>query len=272
MTEITAYQHGQPSWADLSTTDPAGGRAFYAELFGWEANDVPAGEGVVYTMFTKGGKDAAALSGMRDDQKAAGMHPVWNLYVTVSDVDATAAKVEQAGGKILAPPFDVLDSGRMATIQDPSGAILNLWQAGTSIGAEVRDEPGSLSWVELLSHDPEAAKAFFAEVFSWRAEEVDMPSGPYTLFYLGERTAGGMSRIQPEWGDFPSTWYPYFEVADADLAVKRAEELGGSVEVPLQTVPMAGRFAMLHDPQGSHFWVITSEPTGGEAGQDGGAG
>src|SRR5262245_32792640 len=52
MTEITAYQHGQPSWADLSTPDPDGGRAFYSALFGWEANDVPAGEGVVYTMFT----------------------------------------------------------------------------------------------------------------------------------------------------------------------------------------------------------------------------
>ncbi len=70
-----------------------------------------------------------------------GQPPVWSSYVTVDDADATAAKVREAGGTVIAEPMDVMDLGRMAIFMDPTGAAFGIWQPATMKGAELVNEP-----------------------------------------------------------------------------------------------------------------------------------
>src|SRR5205085_7444081 len=109
MGERTEHAPGSFSWADLGTTDAEGAKAFYTELFGWEAEDLPAGEGMTYTMLRKGGLEVAALYRLRQE----GAPPAWLSYVTVADADAAAEKVLELNGTQIAEPMDGMEAGRM---------------------------------------------------------------------------------------------------------------------------------------------------------------
>ncbi len=81
------------------------------------------------------------------------MPPVWNSYVSVADVDSSAARARELGADVHAPPFDVMDAGRMAVLRDPQGAFVMLWQPGTTFGAELVNAPGAWCWNELYTAD-----------------------------------------------------------------------------------------------------------------------
>ena len=106
-------------------------------------------------MFQMRGKPVGAAYTMRPEEKQGGAPPHWNSYVTVANVDESAKKAASLGGKIFAPPFDVMDAGRMAVVQDPTGAVFQIWQKKRSIGAEILNEPGALCWTELTTSDHE---------------------------------------------------------------------------------------------------------------------
>src|SRR4051794_16638978 len=110
---------GNFCWFELMTTDGEAAKQFYTSLFGWTIADVPAGPDMVYTLLKLGEKDAAALYPMNKEQLGQGIPPNWMTYVSVASADESAKKAEQLGGKIFMAPFDVMDAGRMALIQDP---------------------------------------------------------------------------------------------------------------------------------------------------------
>src|SRR5947208_458155 len=103
MGERTQYTPGTFSWADLSTTDQDAAKGFYGELFGWEYTDNPVGDGAVYSMATVDGKSVAAISGQPEQQREAGVPPMWNSYVTVASADDAAAKAGELGANVHAP-------------------------------------------------------------------------------------------------------------------------------------------------------------------------
>lgn len=255
MSERTEYAHGTPSWADVQTNDQAKAKEFYGQLFGWQFvdEDIPDSGGAVYSMAQRNGRDVAAISALPDDQAKMGVPPHWNSYVTVDDVEATAATAEAAGGTVLAPPFDVMDAGRMAVIADPTGAIILPWQAKGNIGAGLVNEPGALCWTELMSPDIPKAAEFYKAVFGWDSETHDSPEMSYTEFSLdGQSIAGAMNPPMP---GMPPAWGVYFAVDDADATTERTKELGGSVmREPFDIA--AGRLAVLADPQGAVFMVL----------------
>jgi predicted enzyme related to lactoylglutathione lyase len=86
------YEPGTFCWVDLATTDPEGAKAFYGELFGWEAEDMPAGEAGTYTMLRLGGDEVCALYEMGTEQREQGVRPRWFSYVSVEDADATVSR------------------------------------------------------------------------------------------------------------------------------------------------------------------------------------
>jgi predicted enzyme related to lactoylglutathione lyase len=252
MGERTSHKPGTVSWADLSTSDPEGAKSFYSALMGWEIEDLPAGEGMVYSMARLGGRDAAAITGGR-----MGEPPHWNVYVTVESAGDAAAKARELGGNIVMGPFDVFDSGRMAVLQDPTGAFVMAWEPRQSIGAEVVNVAGALTWADLITPDPESSKSFYGEWLGWTFQE--MPeSGGYNVIFNGERANGGVLPRRPEMGDIPPAWMPYFGTADLDAGVARVGELGGHVLSPPQQVPQ-GRFAVVADPQGAAFSIWAGE-------------
>jgi predicted enzyme related to lactoylglutathione lyase len=115
-------KHGRFSWNELLTTDPEGAKEFYGQIFGWTTQEMPMGDST-YTIVKVGDKDVGGI--MPIPPHAAGMPPAWGAYVTVVDVDATAALAEKLGGKICIPPTDIPTIGRFTVIQDPQGAILS---------------------------------------------------------------------------------------------------------------------------------------------------
>jgi hypothetical protein len=138
MVEKSKHDPGTFCWVELATSDGAAAKKFYTSLFGWTVDDVPGGGGI-YTMLQKNGKDAGALYQLGPEQQ--GVPPHWNSYVCVQSADGTAAVAKKLGGNIIMEPFDIMEHGRMAVVQDPTGAVFSLWQPKGHIGAQVVNEP-----------------------------------------------------------------------------------------------------------------------------------
>lgn len=260
MDAIEKHQPGTFSWVDLATIDANAAKKFYTALFGWEAVDTPAGPDMVYTMLQLEGKPVAALYEMSPEQRDQSIPPHWMSYVTVENIDSVIARVRELNGTVIAEPFHVFDSGRMGLFQDPTGAVLALWQPKEHIGAHYKNIPGSLCWNELATNDREKAKDFFTRLFGWNADTAEMTGIIYTSFKIGEMPVGGMYQMGEDMGNMPSHWLPYFSVEDCDAFVEKAVELGGKVLMPPSDVPKTGRFAVLQDPQGGAFAVIKLIP------------
>jgi predicted enzyme related to lactoylglutathione lyase len=246
MGERTSYAPGTFSWAELVTGDADAAKAFYTAVFGWEYRDTPIGDGMVYSTALVDGLAAAALFASTEQP------PHWNCYVTVESVDETARRARELGANLLAEPFDVMDAGRMAVIADPTGAALALWEPRGHIGASVVNQPGALTWNDLVTPDPDAAADFYASLFGWTTMEIP-DSGGYKVIRNGERSNGG---IPPRQEGAPTAWLPYFGHADVDAAAARIGELGGRVLAGPMDIGM-GRIAGIADPQGAVFALWT---------------
>ena len=250
MPKIESYRPGTPSYVELVTADQRAAGEFYAGLFGWELAEVPLDDrGGFYLTASLQGDSVAGLSGQMPE--LAGHPAFWGVYLTVDDVDAAADRAVEAGGKVEAGPFDVMDLGRMVAIQDPTGARVNLWQPGTTIGTERANEPGTPVWNELVSPDLPSATAFYEKVLgvAWRTQP--MESGEYLTLLVEDRPVGGA--MPPMAEGMPPHWNVYFNVASVDETVATAERLGGRVVAPAFDVPGVGRMAVLADPQGGMF-------------------
>jgi uncharacterized protein len=256
MSTTATHAPGTFSWADLGTTDPAAAKRFYTGLFGWSFEDRPISNGEFYTIFEIGGKSVAALYDQMPDQRAAGFPPRWTSYVSVESADQAASRAAELGGTVVAPAFDVMEAGRMAVIQDPTGGVLALWEPRKFPGAGRLGEAGALCWNELCTRDPARAATFYGSLFGWAHEAMPMPGFEYTVFKRGDQPAGGAMPIQAEWGDMPPHWSVYFAVEDCDACAATATRLGGSVLTAPTDIPGVGRFAVLRDPQGANFSVL----------------
>jgi predicted enzyme related to lactoylglutathione lyase len=246
MGERDSYEHGTFSWTDLSTPDAQASKDFYGALFGWDFEDNPIPDGGVYVMARIGGRAAAAMFETTD------RHPAWASYVTVDDLDGTTARAGELGANVLAEPFDVMDVGRMSTIQDPTGAVLCLWEPRTSIGAEIVNGPGALSVTQLNTSDTEAAERFYSDLFGWRFDSVGTDEMPYWGIYRGDSMNAGMMPL-PDGAPAPSHWLVYFGSEDVDAAAEQIRSTGGTLMVEPMDVPPAGRILVAQDPQGAIF-------------------
>jgi uncharacterized protein len=251
MGERTQYTPGTFSWTDLNTTDQEAAKAFYSGLFGWEITDMPAGEGVNYSMAAIDGKWVGAISPQPQQQRDAGVPPAWNSYVSVKNVDETAARAAELGATVHAPPFDVLQAGRMAVVQDPQGAWFLLWQARDHIGAGLVNAPGALSWNELGSPDLEGSARFYGDLLGWTTTPVEGADPPYLVVNTADgHTNGGIRPPAPP--GTPPFWLVYFATADIEASVARVGELGGTVLLPPTDIGIA-LIAVIQDPQGAVF-------------------
>ncbi|PYQ18722.1 MAG: hypothetical protein DMF81_24045 [Acidobacteria bacterium] len=157
MAEVTRREPGQFCWPELATTDQPAAKAFYTSIFGWTTEDMPIGLGATYTMLKLRGLEVGAIYEQGKEEAGRDVPPHWNVYVSVVSADETAARARQLGPKVAAEPFDVTDAGRMAVVQDPSGASVCLWQGRRHMGARIVDEPGAMCWCELATTDPAPA-------------------------------------------------------------------------------------------------------------------
>ena len=259
----TTYLPGAPNWLDLGSPDVEATTAFYGSVFGWQFQSAGPDAGG-YGFFQLDGRTVAAVGPLTEE----GASPAWTVYFHTPDADALAKAVEQAGGTVRVGPDDVFTAGRMAGFTDPTGADFAVWQPGENAGLEAVTEPNTLTWVELYTTDAAAAKAFYDSVFSWRSEDMPMGEGMnYTVVSppaSGEDGPhGGIMQLGPEnlAAGSTSEWHPYFEVTDCDATFAAATQHGATVLFAPMDAPDIGRMAMLLDPSGAPFAVITSATT-----------
>jgi len=254
MSDAQGHAPGNFCWVEISTTDPGKAKLFYSQLFGWETEDVPAGP-TTYTLLKKRGKQIGGLYELTPDMQSQGTPSHWLSYVAVDSADAASKKAATLGGRVVVDAMDVMEHGRMAVLQDPTGATFAVWQSKEHKGAQVVNEPSAVCWTELATSDRKAAAKFYSGLFDWQGEEQNYGDTPYTMWMNGAAPTGGML----EMGEMPPHWMPYFQVEDCDAASAKAAKLGGSICVQPTDIPSIGRFAVLQDPTGATFSVIKME-------------
>ncbi|HYI96289.1 MAG TPA: VOC family protein [Bryobacteraceae bacterium] len=253
MPKVEKNLPGSFSWIELATTDQEGAKRFYTSLFGWDVIDHPMGPNEVYSTFQLQGLNVGATYSMRPEQRSQGVPSHWLLYIATPNADNTAARAKELGANILAPAFDVFDMGRMAVIQDPTGAAFAVWQAYKSEGLEIVGEINTLSWADLSTNNVENAKRFYKDLFGWKVEVGEKDPTGYMHIQNGDVMIGGIPPSKYRDPGTPPFWMIYFAVTDCDAVTAKAKELGGAVYMPPSTMEDVLRIAILADPQGGVF-------------------
>lgn len=248
---------GEFNWIDLSAREFDTQSAFYEGLFGWSHEDVPFAEGMVYRMFKADGHNVGGMSQLAPEMIEAGQPSAWNNYLATEDVDASAARAAELGGKVVVEPMDVPGSGRMAAVQDPTGAYIFLWKPLQPDETIEYMLPGTLAWNDLTTRDPEKAAEFYAQWAGWDVQPMDAGPMPYWQVSIDGRGEGGImpmpDTMPPE---VPAFWMPYFGAPDVAATVDKARKLGATVQVePTQVADML-IFAVLADPAGATFALL----------------
>ena len=250
---------GEFTWTDLQAIDLDKQSPFYEQLFGWTYEDMPTGENTPdYRMFQKDGVFVAGCNRMSPEMKASGMPSFWAVYAATPDAAATAAKAVEAGGQVIMPLMDVMDSGRIAAIADPTGGTIFLWEKVTFAGAGVFMAPGTIAWADLSTRDPEGAAKFYAEVFGWGITPLEGGQPPYWQVSIeGEGEGGIMPMPEMMGADAPANWLIYFAADNVRASVEKAVSLGAGVLAPVVDVPGLVSYAVMADPAGAVFALMT---------------
>jgi len=257
MANIDKHPAGSFCWVELATTDQNAAKTFYKSLFGWSVDDTPMGPDDFYSMFKLSGRSTGATYTMRKEQRAQGVPPNWMLYVAVENADQSVSKAAQAGGTVLSPAFDVMEVGRMAVLQDPTGAVFSLWQPKSHQGAAITGD-NTFCWADLSTPSPERASKFYADVFGWQLTRDEKDPSGYLHIRNGENFIGGIPPATRRNPNAPPHWLVYFQVADAEAATAKAAQLGGKILMPARKMENVGTWSIVADPQGAVFALFKS--------------
>lgn len=255
---------GTFAWIVLSTSDPSGAIAFYRRVFGWEAIETE-----ITTVLAKAGEPVAAVMDYRKNDRIQKDPVNWLPFVRVEDIAVTTARILELGGSLLVPSRNV-HFGRAAAVRGVTGEAIGLWQTpGPAGGAPVLMDARVCGWFELVTREPEKAAAFYRAAFGWRVGD----EGGYT--FIGDESGqfGGIVELAGDWEDYaflaaigrargekwsiPPHWMPFFSVDDCEAFTDAAEELGAHVTGRPESLHTLGTFAVLRDPQGVYFSVLS---------------
>jgi predicted enzyme related to lactoylglutathione lyase len=294
MPERDGYIAGVPCWVELNAPEPEAALQFYGGLFGWAFEDVmppnlaghyfiARGEAASSSIFdTSGTRRSGDVAAIRSVPDGAARMPMWHTYFWVDSADQAASKVRDAGGNVVAEPFDFLNACRTAALTDPEGAAFSVWEAREHRGARLVNDPGAVVLNNLNTRDVEAAQSFYGSVFGWRTAAIGGGALGWTLPGYGdwlerehhpglrrqmakagapagfEDVVGSIIPIAADQPGTPPHWSVTFATADADATAARATELGGTVIVPPFDAPWstdtyAIRITVIGDPQGATF-------------------
>lgn len=129
------------------------------------------------------------------------------------------------------------------------------------------DFHGRFIWYELMTPDTDGAKRFYGDLVGWTPQSMPAMEGapPYTVFNVGENGVAGMMPLMDEMkaAGVPPNWTGYIGVDDVDASVEQVKRLGGSQQRPAMDIPGIGRFAIVADPAGAVFAMMTPVPPEG---------
>ena len=114
---------------------------------------------------------------------------------------------------------------------------------------------GKFGWYELMTSETKAAGKFYSDVVGWSTQEMPVIDGrQYTTFNVGKVGIAGMLHLPEHTG-----WIGYIYVDDVDAHVEKIVEAGGKLWKPATDIPGMLRFAVLSDPQGAMFSLVSGK-------------
>jgi len=254
MTNRPAAPLGAPCWVDLWTSDVEGSRHFYAELFGWQAEEPSAAHGG-YFMFTRAGVPIAGAMGDMGETRA---NNTWKPFFATQDIKHTLHLAAAHGAAMHLPAMPIDDLGFQAVIADPAGAVTGIWQPGRFPGFTAIHEHGTPSFIAIDVPDYSREVAFYRHVFGWDPlqEHVD---GHHYAGYMDQDNNRPIAGIGDETeslapGETPS-WSVFWQSDDVDDSAARVNALGGTVLTETADQGL-GRVARVADPSGARFWLF----------------
>ncbi|MCK9794413.1 VOC family protein [Isoptericola sp. 4D.3] len=276
------YPHGVPCWLDLETPAVDAAVAFYGALFGWRFTEkLPPGVPARYVVASLDGTDATAVAAFATPDPAVPAEgpPAWNTYLAVDDAEASARRVIELGGQVVTPPEQVgppgAAAGTMVRFRDPQGAPGRLWQAGTRLGAQVVNAPGTWNFSDLVTPDPDGALAFYGALLGWEVDPqiaIGMARVPGYGDHLAATTDPDIHDRQdgvapPGFADAvagigttdgPARWSVVFAVVDRDVSAQAARDAGGTVTSTEENEWV--RTASVRDPLGAELVLSQFAP------------
>ena len=235
-------------WRELMTPKPEDSERFYGELFNWKIRTVPFGPST-YRLVDAGTKEIAGI--MAFDKP--GIPPHWCSYVTVDDVDATAARAKEAGGTIANPPTDIPNVGRFAVLLDPQGAVTVAFKSSNPADRPSTEPPktGEFCWEQLNTTATDKGIAFYEKVYGWKTT----PEGGMPVFHAGDKQVASIMQAPP---GVPAHWLTYVVVAKLAESCERVKKLGGKVLMDRIPVPGIGTYAVVQDNVGAVIGLFES--------------
>lgn len=251
------FRAGEPVWVELCTDHPDEAEAFFSSLFGWTTRHEQFGEGS-YRICESDGHDVAGIidAALLHEGRRHG----WITYFAVDSIDAAINRATSLGATVLLEPRHLPAAGTSATVVDPHGAVLGLYEAGARAGVQALNSIGSLCWNEISTGDPAGTAAFYGALFGFSAEQLRSSRGqPYSLLKLDDQPVAGLLSLDSTWpNEIPARWVPYFNVASLADSVERVTSLGGATV--LGPVPSPnGPLHVVHDSEENPLYLIELE-------------
>ncbi len=258
-----AYLHGKLVWYELVSSDPAKSKAFHAELLGWTVEPQEMA-GMKFELAKAGGKDVATIRAA--DDKKTKSH--WVPYISVPDVDAAVAAIEQNKGKVVKAAMDVPDIGRFAFVSDPNGAMFAVFKGARSDDPDTdQAKAGEFVWAENLTKNKkaqDAALAFYPAAVGYTASSMDVGEGKkkskYDMLSMadGDKPKHRAGVVPAKPASLGGHWLPWVSVDDVDGSVAKVKGLKGKVVTKPHDIPGVGRAAVVTDPTGAPLGLLKS--------------
>lgn len=249
----TGERHnGKVVWRDLLTNTPEASQRFYGELFGWEFEE----PGVIFGIGGAGGytlirHDGRLIGGIVDTNALGKRENIsqWITTVSVTDINAAAGRVADAGGSVMTPPTSIGSRGQMAVVEDATGAVFAMIQ--TSDGDPPDHEPDYDGWLwdELWTSDVDKATEFYRVVVGFQHTDHDVDDRSYRVLKMDDVPRVGVL-ANPFEGERP-VWVNYLRVEDPSAVTARVEDLGGRILVAAQDRAIGGEVAVIAGPSGA---------------------
>jgi predicted enzyme related to lactoylglutathione lyase len=243
---IAAPAAGRFVWQDLVTRDVPACRKFYADLLGWEFQEMTR-RGRPYVVARSQGRLVGGIVEAKDPsiERAA-----WLSFLAVDDLEAAIALVTASGGKVLRDAVAIRGLGRFAVVTDPQGAALGLARLDVEPPDGAPDEGlGQFFWREYFARDAGSALSFYGKLNGYDDSRSERAKVEYHILARGGPQAG-LLQIPEEFKGVAPNWLPYVRVADPQALAAKVEALGGRVLLPPQPGIRDGTVAIVADPTG----------------------
>ena len=258
-TQTDVRHSGKIVWRDLLTNKPAESRRFYEELFGWtfeRPGTVPGFGGPDSYLLIR--HEGRLIGGMLDTNTIRPGEDIsqWMTGMSVADLDTAVARVEAQGGKINAPPTSVGSRGRIAVIEDPTGALFAMIEASGGDPDDSDPVANGWLWDELWTEDVDTATTFYQAVVGFEYTDHDIDQNEdYRVLTIDNTPRAGV--LQMPFDDVRPVWVNYVRVEDPAAVTARVAGLGGEVLVESQQRRIGGTVALIAGPSGAGLAIQT---------------